>query len=142
MPASSSASSGDVKALISLQICLFFHSLYAVALVPATLLLYIYKAIMLPYPPNAIGLEVTFVFVYALLEWVRLRLGELWMWWGVKIILYGRLFWLMCRDPATTLVVILYCVHHVLGWFEFIFRNYYFINSSQLPPPPPPLPLL
>ena len=77
MPASSSASSGDVKALISLQICLFFHSLYAVALVPATLLLYIYKAIKLPYPPNAIGLEVTFVFVYALLEWVRLRLGEL-----------------------------------------------------------------
>ncbi len=56
--------------------CLYFHGYYACALVPATLLLYIYKAIMLPYPPNSIGLEVTFVFVYALLEWARLRIGE------------------------------------------------------------------
>ena len=76
MPASS-ASSGDVKASLPLQISLFFHGLYAIALIPMTLLMYIYKAIMLPYPPNALGLEVTFVFVYALLEWVRLRLGEL-----------------------------------------------------------------
>ncbi len=73
---SSGASSGDIKASLPLQMCLYFHGYYACALVPATLLLYIYKAIMLPYPPNSIGLEVTFVFVYALLEWARLRIGE------------------------------------------------------------------
>ena len=28
---------------------------------------------MLPYSPNALGLEVTFVFFYALIEWARLH---------------------------------------------------------------------
>jgi hypothetical protein len=31
---------------------------------------------MLPYPPNAIGLEVAFVFFYAIIEAVRLHFGE------------------------------------------------------------------
>lgn len=31
---------------------------------------------MLPYPPSALGLEVAFVFLWALFEFARLRLGE------------------------------------------------------------------
>jgi hypothetical protein len=34
---------------------------------------------VLPYPPNVIGLEVAFVFLYGIVEWVRLRQGA-WAW--------------------------------------------------------------
>ena len=54
---------------------LYFGGVYAVGLFILTLLMFIYKAVMLPYPPNAIGLEVAFVFFYGLLEWSRIRLG-------------------------------------------------------------------
>ena len=69
------ASHADVHASLPLQMSLYFGGFYAAALFVLTLLMYIYKAVMLPYPPNAIGLEVAFVFVYAGLEWARTRLG-------------------------------------------------------------------
>ena len=68
----------DVRASLPLAMSLYFHGLYSAALVPLTLLMYIYKAAMLPYPPNAAGLEVAFVFVYAAVEWARIRLGAGW----------------------------------------------------------------
>jgi hypothetical protein len=34
---------------------------------------------MLPYPPNAIGLEVAFVFFWGIIEWVRLKYGASWV---------------------------------------------------------------
>lgn len=32
--------------------------------------------ILLPYPPNAIGLETAFIFLYIIIEWIRLRLRK------------------------------------------------------------------
>lgn len=40
-----------------------------------TLSIYLSIGIMLPYPPGAIGLEVAFVFFYAIIEWTRLHFG-------------------------------------------------------------------
>jgi hypothetical protein len=39
--------------------------------------MFIFKAVVLPYPPNVLGLEVAFVFLYGIVEWVRLRQGAL-----------------------------------------------------------------
>lgn len=65
----------DSASSLPLQIALYFHGFYSIALVVLTLLIYIYKTIMLPYPPGTIGLEVTFVFLYAVVEWIRIRQG-------------------------------------------------------------------
>ena len=66
----------DSASSLPLQIALFFHGFYSIALVVVTLLLFIYKSVMLPYPPGYIGLEVTFVFLYGIVEWIRIRQGE------------------------------------------------------------------
>ena len=64
-------------ASLPLQIALFFNGFYSIGLFVVTLLMFIYKAVMLPYPPSALGLEVSFVFLYGIVEWVRLRQGAL-----------------------------------------------------------------
>lgn len=70
------SASRDSRASLSLQMSLYFGGAYAVGLFILTLLMFVYKAVMLPYPQNAIGLEVAFVFFYGLLDASRVRLGE------------------------------------------------------------------
>ena len=65
----------DPAASLPLQIALFFHGFYSAALAVVTLLIFIYKAVMLPYPPGYLGLEVAFVFLYGIVEWIRIRQG-------------------------------------------------------------------
>jgi hypothetical protein len=65
----------DVASSLPLQISLYFHGFYSVALVVLTLLIFIYKSALLPYPPSILGFEVTYVFLYGIVEWVRIRQG-------------------------------------------------------------------
>jgi hypothetical protein len=65
------------QASLPLEMALYFNGYYSAALFVVTLLMFIYKAVMLPYPPSALGLEVAFVFLYGIVEWVRLRQGAL-----------------------------------------------------------------
>ena len=51
---------------------------------------------MLPYPPSALGGEVAFVFVFALLEWLRLRLASR----GNRVELIWPLFLSLCLAAA------------------------------------------
>jgi len=94
----------DIKSSLPLAVSLYFNWWYSAAFFVVTLLLLIYKganarerlgcceyghehtldinyahgacfaAIMLPYPQTAIGLEVAFVFLYAIIESIRLYL--------------------------------------------------------------------
>ena len=86
----------DVRASLPLQVALYFNGYYSAAFFVVTLLLFIYKGapdgdefatlarttrtpdsagIMLPYPTAAIGLEVAFVFAWAIVEAARIYLG-------------------------------------------------------------------
>ncbi len=65
----------DIQSSLPLQVAVYFHRFYNAALFIVTLLMFIYKAVMLPYPKAAIGLEVAFVFVWGLVEVCRLYLG-------------------------------------------------------------------
>ncbi len=66
---------GSSTASLPLEITLFFNRFYSALVFIVTLLMFIFKAVMLPYPPNVLGLEVAFVFLYGIVEWVRLRQG-------------------------------------------------------------------
>ena len=91
----------DIRSSLPLQVALYFNSFYSAAFFVVTLLLFIYKGakacaclasiriifvlvaqqsfpvagIMLPYPAAAIGLEVAFVFAWAIVESARIYLG-------------------------------------------------------------------
>ena len=90
----------DIRANLPLQIALYFNGYYSAAFFVVTLLLFIYKGcvcmayiisyntifmllslflyclgVMLPFPTAAIGLEVAFVFAWAILEFSRIYLG-------------------------------------------------------------------
>jgi hypothetical protein len=67
----------DVASSLPLQISLYFHGFYSIALVVLTLLIFIYKSALLPYPPSILGFEVTYVFLFGIVEWVRIRQGAL-----------------------------------------------------------------
>jgi hypothetical protein len=69
------AMQGSSTASLPLEITLFFNRFYSALVFIVTLLIFIFKAVMLPYPPNVLGLEVAFVFLYGIVEWVRLRQG-------------------------------------------------------------------
>jgi transmembrane protein 216 len=65
----------DGSASLPLQISLYFHGFYSAALAVVTLLMFIYKSALLPYPPSILGFEVTYVFLFMIVEWVRIRQG-------------------------------------------------------------------
>lgn len=67
----------DAASSLPLQISLYFHGYYSIALVVLSLLIFIYKSALLPYPPSILGFEVTYVFLYGIVEWVRIRQGPL-----------------------------------------------------------------
>jgi hypothetical protein len=64
-------------ASLPLEVTLYFNGFYSALVFIITLLMFIFKAVVLPYPPNVLGLEVAFVFLYGIVEWVRLRQGAL-----------------------------------------------------------------
>lgn len=82
----------DIKSFLPLQISVYFHSYYAAAFFILQLLLFIYKGVMLTYPTSAIGLEVAFVFVYGIIEAVRLWLTSA----GNKTEAIASLVWALC----------------------------------------------
>ena len=82
----------DAKSSLPLAVATYFHGLYSPALVVALLLTFIYKGVMLPYPPSALGLEVAFVFVFALIEWARLHQASK----GNRMELIGPTLYALC----------------------------------------------
>jgi hypothetical protein len=66
----------DGASSLPLQISLYYHGFYSAALAVLSLLLFIYKSALLPYPPTILGAEVAYVFLYGIVEWIRIRQGE------------------------------------------------------------------
>ena len=100
----SATMSADMSSSLPLQMSLYFHGLYVPVFVVLELLAFVYKGaaagrandlrrvarsrcspraptllwlagVMLPYPPNALGLEVAFIFAYCIVEWARMHFG-------------------------------------------------------------------
>ena len=68
-----------IRSSLPLQMLFFFNGWYDVLWVLVMLALYIWKSAELPYPPEisgALALEITLVFVLAMLEYARLFLGS------------------------------------------------------------------
>ena len=87
----------DVKSSLPLEVAVFFNKVYSPALVAVLLLTFIFKAVTLPYPPNALGLEVAFVFFFACIEWARLHLASR----GNRMELISPTFFSLCLSvPA------------------------------------------
>ncbi|KAJ4459009.1 putative Transmembrane protein 80 [Paratrimastix pyriformis] len=67
--------SSQILSSTPFQMLLYFHGWYDLIFIIITLILYIYKAVSLPYPA-LLALELCFLLIAApLLEWARLYLG-------------------------------------------------------------------
>ncbi len=64
------------KSSLSLQILIFFNGVYQVLFFLATLGIYIWKGVSLPYPDSELGLEVFLLFAYELVEFCRLFIAS------------------------------------------------------------------
>jgi hypothetical protein len=95
----------DAASSLPLQISLYFHGYYSIALVVLSLLIFIYKSALLPYPPSILGFEVTYVFLYGIVEWVRIRQGPFVGVWGAPCGYCCRpcaLAYAACFPPSTS----------------------------------------
>mmetsp|Transcript_15786 Transcript_15786/g.44182 ORF Transcript_15786/g.44182 Transcript_15786/m.44182 type:complete len:147 (-) Transcript_15786:133-573(-) len=66
----------QVKTSVSLEVFFYFGGIYDVVWWIAELCVFIYKGISLPYPTNSYAVEFTFLWLYLLVEPVRLFLGS------------------------------------------------------------------
>jgi len=90
-------SASDMKSSLPLEIAVYYNKFYAPALIIVCFLTFIYKGILLPYPPNALGLEVAFVFLYGFIEWARLHLASR----GNRVELISPTFLSLCLAAPT-----------------------------------------
>jgi hypothetical protein len=88
-------SGSEIRSSVPLQICLYFHDYYVYLSFLVSILLYIVKSkqqqssslpantshqyisgMKLPYPAGILGLEISFLVVYLLVEKVRIRIAS------------------------------------------------------------------
>ena len=62
----------NIHSYLYLQILLYFNKWFAILFFLLNMIVFIYKGYYLPYPPSALGLEVFQVFLYAILEMIRI----------------------------------------------------------------------
>ena len=62
----------NIHSYLYLQILLYFNKWFAILFFSMNMVVFIYKGYSLPYPPSALGLEVFQVFLYAIIEMVRI----------------------------------------------------------------------
>eukprot|EP00742_Colponemidia_sp_Colp-10_P012143 GILJ01013590.1.p1 GENE.GILJ01013590.1~~GILJ01013590.1.p1 ORF type:complete len:141 (+),score=5.20 GILJ01013590.1:47-469(+) len=67
---------GKVLSSLPLQMFIYFHGWYSIFFFFVNILLFIYKGVGMPYPANNLGWEITFIFIYAVVQWIRLFLGS------------------------------------------------------------------
>ena len=61
------------KALLNLQIFIYFERIYVVIFFLFEIILYIFKANVLVYPPNNLGTEIVGLFFLLILQYVKLQ---------------------------------------------------------------------
>jgi transmembrane protein 216 len=64
------------KSSLSLQILIFFNGVYQFLFFWATLGIFIWKGVSLPYPDSKFGLEIFLLFAYELVEFSRLFIAS------------------------------------------------------------------
>jgi transmembrane protein 216 len=64
------------KSSLALQILIFFNGIYQALFFLATLGIYIWKGVSLPYPDSRLGIEIFLLFAYELVEFCRLFIAS------------------------------------------------------------------
>ena len=62
------------KAFLPLNVIIYFDSLYSFFYLICVSLLFLYKGLVLPYPPNSIGPEVVAFYFFMIIQFIRLKI--------------------------------------------------------------------
>lgn len=96
---------GDqVLSSLPLQVLLYFNAAFSVLFVVISVATFIYKGNQFLYSEGVLGTEVFFLFVYVLLEWVRLFQASK----GNKIEQVGPLLWSLLFAVAVVVIHVFY----------------------------------